>query len=56
MTPTLCISLDETADKAPAELKKKARDQYTPFVNESVNVPVDRVTPGSGLAISNRVR
>jgi len=31
----------------PAELKKKARDQYAPFVNESVNVLLDMVTLGS---------
>ena len=30
--------------ETPAELKKKARDQYAPFVNESVNVLLDMVT------------
>ncbi len=30
--------------ETPAELRKKARDQYAPFVNESVNVLSDMVT------------
>ena len=30
--------------ETPAELKKKARDQYAPFVNESVNILLDMVT------------
>jgi carboxyl-terminal processing protease len=33
--------------ETPAELKKKARDQYIPFVNESVNVLLDMVTLGA---------
>ena len=40
--------------ETPTELKKKARDQYVPFVNESVNVLLDMVTLGSSLRISNR--
>ncbi len=39
-----------------AELKQKARDQYAPFVNESVNVLLDMVTPGSALNVSSRVQ
>ena len=35
--------------ETPAELKKKARDQYAPFVNESINVLLDLVTLGSAL-------
>jgi carboxyl-terminal processing protease len=35
--------------ETPAELRKKARDQYAPFVNESVNVLRDLVTLGSSL-------
>jgi len=31
----------------PAEFKQKTRDQYAPFVNESVNVLLDMVTLGS---------
>jgi len=31
------------------ELKQKARDQYAPFVNESVNVLLDMVTLGSAM-------
>jgi carboxyl-terminal processing protease len=42
--------------ETPAELKKKARDQYAPFVNESVNVLLDMVTPGSSRHISNRIQ
>lgn len=37
----------ESGDKkkeTPTELKKKARDQHAPFVNESVNVLLDMVT------------
>jgi carboxyl-terminal processing protease len=30
--------------ETPTELKKKARDQYAPFVNESLNVLLDMVT------------
>ena len=30
--------------ETPTELKNKARDQYVPFVNESVNVLLDMVT------------
>jgi carboxyl-terminal processing protease len=30
--------------ETPTELKKKARDQYTPFVNESLNVLLDMVS------------
>jgi carboxyl-terminal processing protease len=33
--------------ETPAEIKKKARDQYAPFINESVNVLLDMVMPGS---------
>jgi carboxyl-terminal processing protease len=33
------------------ELKQKARDQYAPFVNESVNVLLDMVTLGSALPV-----
>jgi carboxyl-terminal processing protease len=33
------------------ELKQKARDQYAPFVNESVNVLLDIVTLGSALPV-----
>jgi carboxyl-terminal processing protease len=32
-----------------AERKKKAQEQYAPFVNEGVNVLLDMVTPGSAL-------
>jgi carboxyl-terminal processing protease len=32
--------------ETPSELKKKAKDQYAPFVNESVNVLLDMVTLG----------
>jgi carboxyl-terminal processing protease len=42
--------------ETPTELKKKARDQYTPFVNESVNVLLDMVTLGSSLRISTRIQ
>jgi carboxyl-terminal processing protease len=38
--------------ETPTELKKKARDQYVPFVNESVNVLLDMVTLGSALPAS----
>jgi carboxyl-terminal processing protease len=40
----------------PTELKKKARDQYAPFVNESVNVLLDMVMLGSALRISNLIQ
>ena len=33
------------------EVKQKARNQYTPFVNESVNVLLDMVTLGSTLPV-----
>ena len=39
-----------------AELRKKAREQYAPFVNESVNVLLDMVTLGSFPRASNRVQ
>jgi carboxyl-terminal processing protease len=42
--------------ETPAELKKKARDQYAPFVNESVNVLLDMVTLKSTKRISNGIR
>jgi carboxyl-terminal processing protease len=42
--------------ETPTELKKKARDQYAPFVNESVNVLLDMVTLGSSRRISNRIQ
>jgi carboxyl-terminal processing protease len=35
--------------ETPAELKKKAQEQYAPFVNESVNVLLDMVTPGLSM-------
>jgi carboxyl-terminal processing protease len=35
--------------ETPAERRKEARDQYAPFVNESVNVLLDMVTLGSDL-------
>ncbi|HAJ26389.1 MAG TPA: hypothetical protein DCG53_03950, partial [Syntrophus sp. (in: bacteria)] len=40
--------------ETPAELRKKARDQYVPFVNESVNVLIDMVTLGSSLRLSSQ--
>jgi len=49
----------ESGDKkkeTPAELKKKAQDQYAPFVNESVNVLLDMVTLKSSLRIPNRIQ
>jgi carboxyl-terminal processing protease len=42
--------------ETPAELKKKAREQYAPFVNESVNVLLDMVTLGSARRSSNRIK
>lgn len=33
--------------ETPTEAKQKARDQYAPFVNESVNVLLDMVTQGA---------
>jgi len=42
--------------ETPTELRKKARDQYAPFVNESVNVLLDMVTLGSSRRISNRIQ
>jgi carboxyl-terminal processing protease len=39
-------------EETPAELKQKAREQYVPFVNESVNVLLDMVTLGSALHVS----
>jgi carboxyl-terminal processing protease len=42
--------------ETPAELKKKARDQYAPFVNESVNVLLDMVTLGSSPRTSKRIQ
>ena len=36
-----------TKKETPAEIKKKARDQYAPFINESVNVLLDMVMLGS---------
>jgi len=42
--------------ETPTELKKKARDQYAPFVNESVNVLLDMVTLRSSLRISTAIQ
>jgi carboxyl-terminal processing protease len=42
--------------ETPTELKKKARDQHVPFVNESVNVLLDMVMLGSSRRISNRAQ
>ncbi len=39
--------------ETPAELKKKARDQYAPFVNESVNILLDMVVLELTPTISN---
>ena len=47
---------DSKKKETPTELRKKARDQYAPFVNESVNVLLDMVTLGPGLHISNRIQ
>lgn len=38
-----------------SEQRKKARDQYAPFVNESINVLIDIVTLGSSPRTSNRI-
>jgi carboxyl-terminal processing protease len=38
---------DGKKKETPAEIKKKARDQYAPFINESVNVLLDMVMLGS---------
>ena len=40
--------------ETPAELRKKSRDQYAPFVDESVNVLLDMVTLGPAPLISDR--
>ena len=37
--------------ETPTELKQKARDQYAPFVNESVNVLLDMVMLGSAQSV-----
>jgi carboxyl-terminal processing protease len=37
--------------ETPAELKQKTRDQYAPLVNESVNVLLDMVLPGSAQSV-----
>ena len=37
--------------ETPTELKQKARDQYAPFVNESVNVLLDMVMLGSAHSV-----
>ena len=37
--------------ETPTELKQKARDQYAPFVNESVNVLLDMVILGSAQSV-----
>ena len=42
--------------ETPTELKKRARDQYAPYINESVNILLDMVRPGSALNISNRAK
>ena len=38
---------DGKKKETPTELKKKAREQYAPFVKESVNVLLDMVMLGS---------
>jgi carboxyl-terminal processing protease len=40
--------------ETPAELRKKARDQYAPFVQESANVLIDMVTLKSPRSMSSR--
>ena len=42
--------------ETPAELRKKAREQHAPFVSESVNILLDRVTLGSATRMSTAVR
>ena len=43
--------------ETPAELKKKAREQYAPFIAESVNVLLDMITQASSQQrISKRVQ
>lgn len=42
--------------ETPAERRKKAREQYAPFVNESVNVLLDMVTQGPALRVSNTIQ
>lgn len=42
--------------ETPTELRKKARDQYAPFINESVNVLLDMVILGSARPISNLIQ
>jgi carboxyl-terminal processing protease len=37
--------------ETPTELKQKARDQYAPFVNESINVLLDMVMLGSAQSV-----
>ena len=39
-----------------AELKQKARDQYAPFVNESVNVLLDMVTLSSAKPVPSSLQ
>jgi carboxyl-terminal processing protease len=45
----------QKAKATPAEFRKKAREQYAPFVNESVNVLSDMVTLESVSRISSRI-
>ena len=42
--------------ETPAELKQKAKDQYAPFVNESINVLLDMVMPGSSQTAPKALR
>ena len=39
--------------ETPTEMKKKALEQYAPFLNESINILLDMVTPGSARRTAN---
>ncbi len=47
---------DGKKKETPTELRKKAQDQYAPFINESVNVLLDMVMLGSVRPISNLIQ
>ena len=38
--------------ETPSELKKKSKEQYEPFINESVNILLDLATPGPASSSS----
>ena len=42
--------------ESPSEMKKKAKEQYAPYINESINVLIDMITMGRNQSVPQAIQ